>query len=174
MYAEAANYENARSLYLKKWRRLKRQGRTFAYVDESGFASSAQRDYGWARIGEKVPGRRSGLRKAPTSLLAALIGKQLVEPMLFEGTCDTETINTWLEERLCPALKKGTVIVMDNVSFHQSQRTKDIIRAADCEILFLPPYSPDFMPIERKFATLKRHRSYNASMKLDEIIKSFG
>lgn len=76
------------------------------YVDESGFAPSTERQYGWAQRGEKVYGLRSGERRPRTSLIAALIEKRLAAPMLFDGTCNTSIFNQWLEEMLCPLLTK--------------------------------------------------------------------
>lgn len=135
---------------------------------------STQRNYAWAPRGEKVHGTRSGQRRPRTSLIAALVGKTLVEPMLFDGTCDTDMVNLWLGERLCPALAPKTVVVMDNASFHKSPKTKDLIRGAGCDLLFLPPYSPDLMPIEQKFASLKKNRQYNENISLDQLVREFG
>jgi len=135
---------------------------------------STQRSYAWAPRGEKVHGTRSGQRRPRTSLIAALVGKKLVAPMLFDGTCDTDVINLWLEKRLCPALIPNTVVVMDNAAFHKSPKTKDIVHAAGCELLFLPPYSPDLMPIEQKFASLKKNRQYNENISLDQLVRQFG
>lgn len=174
MYAEAARYEKKRHEYITTWNRLKAAGRTFAYIDESGFMLSAQRDYGWALRGQKVHGTRSGQRRPRTSLIAALVGKKLIEPMLFDGTCDTEVFNLWLEKLFCPVVKKGTVVVIDNAAFHKSPKTRDLIHGADCELLFLPPYSPDLMPIEQKFASLKKNRQYNENMSLGQLIRKFG
>ena len=93
--------------------------------------------------------------------------------MLFKGTCDTEFFNAWLEKRFCPAVKKKSIVVIDNAAFHKSKKTEQLIRAAGCELLFLPPYSPDLMPIEQKFAVLKRHRSNNHHLSLSKVIKIY-
>lgn len=75
--------------------------------------------------------------------------------MCFKGTCNTELFNFWLKDVLVPALNHGQIIVLDNATFHKSQKTKDLIEAAGCQILFLPPYSPDLNPIEVFWANLK-------------------
>ena len=75
--------------------------------------------------------------------------------MCFKGTCNTELFNTWLERVLLPELQQGQVIIMDNATFHKSSRTKELIEKAGCLLLFLPPYSPDFNPIEKYLANLK-------------------
>lgn len=64
--------------------------------------------------------------------------------------------NLWIEQFLIPELQPGQVVIMDNASFHKSQKTKDLINSAGCKTLFLPPYSPDLNPIELFWANLKR------------------
>ena len=71
------------------------------------------------------------------------------------GTCYTELFNLWVETILLPALKPGQVVILDNVTFHKSEKTKALIENANCALLFLPPYSPDFDPIETIWANLK-------------------
>jgi putative transposase len=164
---------NKRQRYLKRWYRYYSEGKRFVYVDESGFAPSAERQHGWAARGEKVYGLRSGNRRPRTSLIAALIEKKLAAPMLFDGTTNTAIFNQWLEEMLCPLLNKNDVVVMDNAAFHKSQRTAEIIAATGATLLFLPPYSPDIMPIEKTFGTLKRYRQYNNHLSLDQCLCNY-
>jgi transposase len=143
------------------------------YVDESGFERTTQRDYGYALRGQRVHGFRSGNRRPRTSLIAGLINKKLTAPFLFEGTCDTDTFNIWLKQQLVPELKPGTVVVLDNATFHKSPATKEIIDNARCDLLFLPPYSPDLIPIENTFGTLKRHRKNNDHLSIDDIVRNY-
>jgi transposase len=75
--------------------------------------------------------------------------------MCFQGTCNTELFNIWLEKVLIPELKPGKVLILDNASFHRSERSKKLISEAGCKVLFLPPYSPDLNPIEKYWANLK-------------------
>jgi transposase len=142
-------------------------------VDESGFAPTAERQHGWAARGNKVYGLRSGNRRPRTSLIAALIGKKLAAPMLFDGTTNTAIFNQWLEEMLCPLLTANDVVVMDNAAFHKSQCTAELIAATGATLLFLPPYSPDIMPIEKTFGTLKRYRQYNNHLSIDQCISNY-
>lgn len=100
-----------------------------------------------------------------------MIGKKLTAPLLFDGTCNADTFNTWLEKMLVPELKPGSVVVLDNAAFHKSPTTKEIIENAKCDLLFLPPYSPDLMPIEKKFAAIKLCRKLNHNLPIDQIVK---
>ena len=158
---------------MKHWYRYYTQGKTFVYVDESGFSPTAQRDYGWAPRGVKIYGLRSGERRPRTRLIAALIHKRLAAPLLFDGTCNTAIFNAWLEQELCPMLDGHCVVVIDNAAFHKSQATHAFITATGAQLLFLPPYSPHIMPIEKTFGTLKRTRAALNTLPLEHIINMF-
>lgn len=142
-------------------------------MDESGFAPSAERQYGYAPRGEKIYGLRSGDRRPRTSLIAARIGRALAAPMLFEGTCNAAVFNAWLEKELCPILNENMVIIMDNAAFHKSAATRELIHTTGAELLFLPPYSPDLNPIENSFGTIKRNRSNYPELPLADIINLY-
>jgi transposase len=76
--------------------------------------------------------------------------------MVFNGTCNTDLFNKWVEHFLIKELKAGQVVIMDNASFHKSQKTKELIESVSCKLIFLPPYSPDLNPIEKFWANMKR------------------
>lgn len=75
--------------------------------------------------------------------------------MTFKGTCNTQLFEIWAQKILIPELKKGQIVIMDNATFHKSERTKNLIEGAGCQLLFLPPYSPDLNPIEQFWAWFK-------------------
>ncbi|WP_202149207.1 transposase, partial [Candidatus Sarmatiella mevalonica] len=77
-------------------------------------------------------------------------------PMVFNGSCNTQLFESWVEQFLIKELKAGQVVIMDNAAFHRSQKTKDLIESVGCKVIFLPPYSPDFNPIEKFWANMKR------------------
>jgi putative transposase len=162
-----------RKAYLRLRERYGRRGKVVVYVDESGFAPAVTRRYAYAPRGQRVPGLIAGHRRPRTSLLAARVGNTFAAPVLFEGTCNTSLFNAWLEQQLCPLLHAQQVVVMDNVPFHKSAKTKALLHATGATLLFLPPYSPDFNPIEHDFATLKRLREYNEHASLDSIVKTY-
>ena len=93
--------------------------------------------------------------------------------MLFPGTCNTATFNAWLVQELKPYLNAEAVVVIDNASFHKSKETERMVTETGAVLLFLPPYSPDLMPIEQTFGTLKKKRSYHPELSLDDIIKMY-
>lgn len=143
------------------------------YLDESGFEPRVARRYAYAAKGQRVYGLIAGRRAPRTSLIAARIGKQLEAPFLFEGPCNTDVFNGWLERQLCPLLGENHVVVMDNVPFHKGKQTADLIHRTGAALLFLPPYSPDLNPIEHDFAALKKRREYTHDETLDNIIRMY-
>ena len=70
---------------------------------------------------------------------------------------DTLLFNNWLEKYLCPALRKGQYVILDNASFHKSAKTRELVEKAGCYLLFLPKYSPDLNPIEHCWANFKNY-----------------
>ena len=142
------------------------------YLDESGINKYLYRQYGRGLRGEKVFGEISGNRFGRQSIISAILNGKFLSPMCFEGTCNTDTFNTWLKEVLVPNLKPGQVLILDNASFHKSAESKKIIKNVGCDILFLPPYSPDLNPIEKYRANLKV-RIRKLLPKVKNFIKAF-
>lgn len=145
------------------------------YLNESGFERTAYRPHGGACKGHQVAGQRSGNTRPRTSLLAGKCGTRLVAPVLFEGSTNVEWFNAWLEQHLFKELAPDSILIMDNAAFHKTARTRELIHKAGHTLLFLPPYSPDFNPIEQDFATIKKRRRYAPpDTPLDNIIRSYG
>jgi transposase len=90
-----------------------------------------------------------------TTFVAALGLGSLTAPMVIDGAMNGELFVAYVERVLVPALVPGDVVVMDNLSSHKRARVRELIEAAGCAPLYLPPYSPDLNPIELAFAKLK-------------------
>jgi transposase len=119
------------------------------YLDESGINQYLHRQHARGLRGTKVFGEISGKRFGRQSVVSALKDKKFLAPMCFEGTCDTDLFNVWLKQELLPRLAPGQVLILDNASFHKSVTTRKLVETYGCEIVFLPPYSPDLNPIEK-------------------------
>lgn len=128
---------------------------TLVYIDESGIDKFISREYAWGVRGQQIVGEISGKRYARESFIAGQLQNKILAPFCYTGTCDSTLFNFWLENFLLPALNPGYTIIMDNAAFHKSEHTKILIENAGCNLLFLPPYSPDFNPIEKFWANLK-------------------
>lgn len=145
------------------------------YIDESGFEPDAYRRYGWRLRGQKVHGERSGKKRPRISLIAARRGGDFLAPVLFPGTTNAALVNGWLKTMLCQELHPHSTLIFDNAAFHKKNDLEAIAQEQGHHVLFLPPYSPDFNPIERDFANLKKQRQYAPpGTSLDSIIKNYG
>nr|CRH08295.1 Conserved protein of unknown function [Candidatus Magnetococcus massalia] len=109
-------------------------------------------------------------RKRP-NLIMAQRRREWLAPMPFERSCNAQVVIEWLRQMLLPMLTEPSVIVMDNASFHKKSEIADLL-AEHGHVLFpLPPYSPDFNPIEESFAILKKRRFGGAqSLSVDELL----
>lgn len=148
----------ARELFCKEIESLVEKSMSVIYLDETGFVQDVHRTQAWGLKGEVVYGCQSAQQRPRMNLIGGYVNHKLIAPMLFQGACNTQVFNQWLEHMLLPELAAGSVIVMDNASFHKSQASRDLIEQAACHLLFLPPYSPDLNPIEHVWANLKRER----------------
>jgi transposase len=126
------------------------------YIDESGIEMKIIKDRGWGIKKEKLSSKKSGKHYERTNILAGYVNKKSIAPMVFNGSCTTELFNSWVENFLIKELQSGQFVVMDNASFHKSAKTKELIESVGCKVIFLPPYSPDFNPIEKFWANMKR------------------
>ena len=170
------NYE-ARITYLATLRQIvtARGSADVVYLDESGFAATTERDAGWAYRGKHVYGERSGKTRPRTSLIAGKRGKELLAPVLFQGTTTASWFTTWVKQHLLPELRPNSTLILDNAAFHPKMRMDALAQQYGHQVLFLPPYSPDFNPIEHVFAILKKRRmSAPAGTSLDQIVNSYG
>jgi transposase len=126
------------------------------FLDESGVSTQMTRLYarcaGGARIHESTPDGRWKI----LTILGAISTRGMIATMTIEAATDREIFLTYLDEVLCPKLRPGDVVVMDNLSSHKVQGVRERIEAAGAQLLYLPPYSPDLNPIEKAWAKLKQ------------------
>ena len=148
------------------------------YIDESGIDHNAISTNCWTKRGVKIIGEKSGKRRLRTSVMAALNGDEIKAPIRYSGTANTDLFLYWLEKVLLQELKKGQVVIMDNCSIHKSTIVEEIINSAGCSLIYLPPYSPDFNPIENYWAVMKnnikkiRHNFENIVDAIDQTLKT--
>jgi putative transposase len=144
------------------------------YLDESGFEPDYPQLYAWAPRGQKVHGERNAQRRPRQNLLAARQGDAFLATMLISGSVNAEVFETWLAEHLCRELTAPSVLILDNARFHRPEAIEAIATAAGHQVLFLPPYSPDFNKIEHDFAALKRILAYAPEgTTLDEVVANY-
>ena len=125
------------------------------FLDETWASTNMARRYGRAPRGERLRvGVPHGHWKT-TTFVAGLRTSGIVAPFVLDGPINRDAFETYVAKVLVPELSRGDVVVMDNLSSHKGPRVRDMIEAAGASLLYLPPYSPDFNPIENAFAKLK-------------------
>ena len=125
------------------------------FVDEMGTNVSLSPLYAWSRKGERALGSAPRNWGKNVTLLASITREGLGECLAVEGSTTRKVFEAYLEQVLVPTLVPGQIVVMDNLSAHKGGRVKGIIEGKGCELLYLPPYSPDFNPIEQAFSKVK-------------------
>jgi transposase len=142
-------------------------------VDETSTSLDMALRYARTPQGERAVGyvpRNYGKR---TTLIAALTTQGIGAAMTIEGAVDTAVFRAYVEQCLVPTLRPGQVVLLDNLSSHKDPASEAAIRAMGCRVVFLPPYSPDYAPIEHAFAKIKellRRRAARTREALDMAI----
>jgi transposase len=129
--------------------------RRFVFVDEMGTNTSLCVLYGWARRGHRAYFRVPRNRGANVTLLSSMTHSGMGSSLAVEGPTTRGVFEVYLEKILAPELLPGQIVVMDNLSSHKGPRVRELIEGRECELLYLPPYSPDLNPIEEAFAKIK-------------------
>ena len=125
------------------------------FIDETWASTNMARRYGRALRGQRLRvGVPHGHWKT-TTFVAGLRASGLVAPFVLDGPINREAFETYVARVLVPELRAGDVVIMDNLSSHKGPRVREMIERAGASLLYLPPYSPDFNPIENAFAKLK-------------------
>ena len=114
-----------------------------------------QRTHGRAAPGERVVASMPHSHFKTISTIAALSAKGIIASISFDGGTTAAKFVEFLGDKLVPVLRKGRVLVLDNLAAHNDRRVDEMIEAAGCRVLRLPPYSPDFNPIENAISKVK-------------------
>jgi transposase len=125
------------------------------FVDECGTNTSLSPLYAYSPIGQRA---RSSVPRnwgANITLLSSTSTQEMGPCLAVESSTTREVFEAYVEHVLAPSLRPGQVIVMDNLSSHKGGRVSELIEERGCELMYLPPYSPDLNPIEEAFAKVK-------------------
>jgi transposase len=114
--------------------------------------------YGYSPKGQRCYGKFDFNAKGRINVIGGLLGNKVVAPLMCKFNIDANVFLKWIKEVLHKAIPKNSVLVMDNASFHKREDILDTINELGHEALFLPPYSPELNPIEKKWAHLKHIR----------------
>jgi transposase len=125
------------------------------FIDETGASTKMARLRGRALKGERCRASVPHGHWKTTTFTGALRLNGLAAPMILDGPMHGMAFLAYVQQVLVPELKPGDVIVMDNLPAHKVTGVREAIEAAGAKLLYLPPYSPDFNPIEMAFAKFK-------------------
>jgi transposase len=125
--------------------------------------------YGRAPVGRRCVAAIPHGHWQSSTFLAALRLEAITAPFLIEGALDGDVFTTYLQEVLCPELRPGDQVILDNLSTHKMARVGELIAACGAEVHYLPAYSPDLNPIELAFAKLKAHLRQATARTLDQL-----
>lgn len=129
--------------------------RRLVFVDESGVNLAMTRLYGRAPRGERVVGSAPQNYGENVTMLGALSATGLSALMTVGGATDGEVFTAFVREVLAPTLSAGDIVVLDNLGAHRSAAAREAVEARGARLVFLPPYSPDYNPIERCWSKIK-------------------
>lgn len=143
-------------------------------MDETSTNTALARRYARSPRGERAYGIIPRNYGRCTTLVASLSLEGLGPAMTIEGAIDTLSFTEYVRQLLCPALRAGQVVVMDNLSAHKAEVVRELIEAVQCRLLFLPSYSPDFSPIELAFSKLKEFLRATAARTKPDLFDAIG
>jgi transposase len=154
--------------------RMRRGPGRLVFLDETAVNTKMTRLRGRARRGQRLRARAPFAKWGTQTFIAGLRADRLTAPWVIEGPITRAAFNTYVETQLAPTLARGDVVILDNLSVHDSAPAKAALRQRGAWFLFLPQYSPDLNPIEMAFAKLKAHLRKAAARTFDSLIAAVG
>jgi transposase len=159
------------------WRVLvagKLDARELVFVDEMGTHTSLAPLYGYSPRGERVYLEVPRNRGKNTTLIASMSTGGMGECLAVEGAITKILFEAYVERILTPSLRIGQTVVMDNLSAHKGEKVRELIEARGCKLIYLPPYSPDYNPIEEAFSKIKGLLRKAAARTREALIEALG
>jgi transposase len=149
-----------RNNYKRGWFRRRARSpnkRRFVFVDETAVNTAMTRRYGRAPRGERAHDSAPRNYGTHTSVIGAMGLRGLVAALAVEGAVDADCFNVYAEQVLRPRLRRGDVVVLDNLGAHRASRIEEVAAGRGARVLWLAPYSPDFSPIEQCWSKIKSY-----------------
>ena len=128
-----------------------------AFIDETSVKTNMSKAAGWAPRGQRLVDHAPFGHWRTQTFVGALRHDRMDAPWVIDGAMNREMFDLYVTTQLVPTLRKGDVVILDNLSSHKSPCAANALRKVGAWFLFLPPYSPDLNPIEMAFSKLKAH-----------------
>jgi transposase len=129
--------------------------RKLVFIDEMGTNTSLSPRYAYSPKGRRAYAQLPRNLGANTTLLASMSLEGMGPCLAVEGATTATVFEAYVEKVLAPSLRRGQIVVVDNLGAHKGARVRELLEERGCQLLYLPPYSPDFNPIEEAFSKLK-------------------
>ena len=146
----------------------------FVFVEHSSTNTSLRPLYAWSRRGERAFCSAPRNWGKNVTLLSSLSAEGMGPSLAVEGATTRIVFEAYLEEAHCPSLSPGQIVVMDNLSAHKGEKVRELIEERGCELLYLPPYSPDLNPIEQAFSKMKALMRKSGARTREALIGAMG
>jgi transposase len=144
------------------------------FVDEMGTNTSLSPIYAYSPRGQRAYCSVPRNRGPNTTLLSCMSVEGMGASLVVAGATNRGVFEAYIERVLSPELRPGQVVVMDNLTAHKGERVRELIEEQGCELLYLPPYSPDFNPIEEAFAKIKALLRRAAARSREALVQTMG
>ena len=148
--------------------------RRLVFIDESATKTNMTRLRGRARRGERVRDSAPHGHWNTTTMIGSIRLDGSVSCMAIDGATTGEVFRAYVERVLCPTLRPGDIVIADNLSAHKDAKSRAFIEARGAELVFLPPYSPDFNPIENMWSKVKNHLRSAKARTQDTLMTAIG
>ena len=143
--------------------------RRLVFIDETALNTKMARLRGWSPRGARCIGKVPHGHWQTSIFMAALRLDRIDAPFLIEGSANMEVFAAYVAQVLCPELRPGDEVILDNLCIHKTPRVAKLIADRGAHLRFLPPYSPDLNPIEQAFSKFKAHLRERAARTLDSL-----
>lgn len=128
---------------------------SIVYVDEMGINKYLYREFAQTKRGIHITEKVSGKKFERKNIVSGICEGKWIAPMQYTGTTDSDLFEYWFEHCLLKEVPDEATIILDNATFHKKSVLSQLAEAIGVKVLFLPPYSPNLNPIEKKWAWLK-------------------
>lgn len=146
----------------------------FRFIDESGAKTNMVRLYGRCPQGQRLLSKAPAGHWQTTTMMAAIGLDGVQAPFALEGAVDADAFGIYVEQVLLPTLHGGEIVVLDNLACHKHSRIRELIESVGAELWYLPPYSPDFNPIEEMWSKIKQILRSLAARTFEGLIYAIG
>lgn len=153
---------------------MRSDARRLVFLDESGAKTNLTRQRGRGRRGQRVRDHAPHGHWHATTMIGSMRWDGTVSGMVIEGSANQEVFRAYVKQVLGPALRRGDVLVVDNLSVHKDAQSREMIEALGAHLAFLSPYSPDFNPIEQRWSKVKNHLRSAKARTLPRLIAAIG